>query len=173
MDLRYPVGEFKYDGPNNQEQRIDLISQIEQAPQNLRKAVDRLSPEQLDTTYRPEGWTVRQVIHHLPDSHINSYIRFRWALTEDEPIIKAYDETLWAELYDARNSPPEVSLSLLEALHRRWVLLLRSLTAEDFKRTYRHPQMGLMTVDQTLSLEAWHGRHHIAHVTSLRERMNW
>jgi uncharacterized damage-inducible protein DinB len=173
MDLRYPIGEFKYNGPNTRQQQIELINQIAEAPRNLRNAARDLSAEQLDTPYRPDGWTVRQVIHHLPDSHVNSYVRFKWALTEDEPVIKAYDEVRWSDLEDARNAPPEISLSLLEALHRRWVLVLRSLTAEDFKRTYRRPELGLMTLDKTLSLYAWHGRHHVSHITSLRERMSW
>jgi len=172
-DLRYPIGEFKYDRPNSQEQRIDLINQIAEAPARLRQASEGLTEAQFDTPYRPDGWTVRQVIHHLPDSHINSYVRFKWALTEEEPSIKAYDEVRWSELDDARNAPAEVSVSLLEALHRRWVLVLRALSDNDFNRTYRHPELGIMTIDKTLSLEAWHGRHHVAHITSLRERMGW
>jgi hypothetical protein len=173
MDLRYPIGEFKYDRPNTREQQIELINQIDEAPRNLRNAARGLSAEQLDTPYRPYGWTVRQVIHHVPDSHMNSYVRFKWALTEEEPMIKAYDEVRWSDLNDARNAPPEVSLALLEALHKRWVLVLRALTAKDFARSYRHPELGPMTLDKTLSLEAWHGRHHVSHITSLRERMGW
>jgi len=173
MDLRYPIGEFKYDGPNTREQQAVLIDQIDEEPRNLCEAVKDLFPEQLDTPYRPDGWTVRQVTHHLADSHLNSYVRFKWTLTEEEPTIKAYDEVRWSDLDDARSAPPEVSLLLLEALHRRRILLLRSLTAADFKRTYRHRHTGLMTLDKALSLYAWHGRHHISHITSLREKLGW
>ncbi|MGH9764846.1 MAG: YfiT family bacillithiol transferase, partial [Blastocatellia bacterium] len=139
----------------------------------LRSAAEGLSAEQLDTPYRPNGWTVRQVIHHLPDSHMNAYVRFKLAITEAEPTIKAYDEVRWAELDDSRKAPPEVSLSLFEALHHRWVLVLRALSDDDFNLTFKHPELGLMTLDKLLSLEAWHGRHHVAHITSLRERMGW
>jgi len=132
-----------------------------------------LSQEQIDTPYRPGGWTVRQVVHHVPDSHLNSYIRFRLALTEQEPTIKPYDEKRWAELADSRTGPMEVSLALLESLHARWVLLLRALTAADWKRTYRHPELGVVNLERTASLYAWHGRHHVAHITSLRQRMGW
>jgi len=172
-DLQYPIGPFRYDGPNSEQQRVELINQIEEAPGRLWEAAKGLSTEQLDTPYRPEGWTVRQVIHHVPDSHMNSYIRIKWALTEDAPAIKAYHEGRWAELDDSRNASPELSLALLEALHRRLVLVLRSLSPADFERTYTHPETGLMTIDKTLSLEAWHGRHHVAHITSLRERRGW
>jgi len=132
-----------------------------------------LSTEQLDTPYRPGGWTVRQVVHHLPDSHLNSYIRFRLALTEKEPTIKPYDQERWAELDDAKTAPIEPSLALLEALHQRWIMLLRSLIPADFARTFNHPEMGIVTLDATLRLYEWHGRHHTAHITSLRERMGW
>ena len=160
-------GDLTYD----QVQR--LIDQIAEAPAKLRAAVEGLSPEQLDTTYRPGGWTVRQVVHHLPDSHLNSYVRFKLALTEDQPTIKPYHEDRWAELEDGRNAPVELSLSLLESLHARWVLLLRSLTAEDLARTFNHPELGIIRLDTNVSLYAWHGRHHIAQITSLRERMGW
>jgi len=132
-----------------------------------------LSEQQLDTPYRDGGWTVRQVVHHMPDSHMNSYVRLRLALTENEPIIKPYVEHLWADLYDARTAPIAVSLALLEALHQRWVMLLRSLKPADFSRTFRHPENGVRTIDWLLQLYAWHGRHHVAHITSLRERMKW
>ncbi|HLI30711.1 MAG TPA: putative metal-dependent hydrolase, partial [Terriglobia bacterium] len=146
---------------------------IEEVPARLRAAVKGLSDAQLDTPYREGGWTVRQVVHHLADSHMNSYVRFRLALTESEPTIKTYDQTRWAELRDARTAPVEPSLALLESLHKRWVLLLKSLEAADFSRTFRHPDRGTMTLDQNLALYAWHGRHHVAHITSLRERMGW
>lgn len=173
MDLQYPVGKFKWEGVITDEQRQQLIDQIEQAPAQLRKALAGLTEEQIDTPYRPGGWTVRQVVHHLPDSHMNAYVRVRLALTEDEPTIKVYDQERWATLEDARTAPVELSLSLLESLHRRFVLLLRSLRAEDFARTFQHPEMGVMTLDKLLGMYAWHGRHHTAHVTSLRDRMGW
>jgi len=173
MDLQYPVGKFKWEGVITDEQRRQLIAQIEQAPAQLRKALAGLTEEQVDTPYRPGGWTVRQVVHHLPDSHMNAYVRFQLALTEDEPTIKPYDQERWATLKDARTAPAELSLSLLESLHRRFVLLLRSLRAEDFARTFLHPEMGVVTLDKYLGMYAWHGRHHIAHVTSLRDRMGW
>jgi hypothetical protein len=173
MDLRYPIGPFHYDGPLADEPRQHLIEQIEAAPARLRAAVEGLSPQQLETPYRPGGWTVRQVVHHLPDSHLNGYIRFRLALTEDEPTIKPYHEERWAALHDARQAPIDSSLVLLEALHQRWVLLLRALTAPDWARTFIHPEFGAVSLDMHVSTYAWHGRHHVAHITSLRERMGW
>ena len=125
------------------------------------------------TPYRPDGWTVRQVVHHVPDSHLNSYCRFKLALTEDEPVIRAYHEDRWAELEEARTAPVEVSLALLESLHRRWVLMLNSLAPSDFQRTFRHPDIGVVSLAQNVCLYAWHGRHHTAHITSLREREGW
>ena len=173
MDLRYPIGQFHYEGPLTDAQRRRLIDQIEEAPAKLQAAVEGLSPQQLETPYRPGGWTVRQVVHHLPDSHLNSYIRFRLALTEDEPTIKPYYENRWAELGDARHAPIDISLALLAALHRRWVLLLRALGPRELSRTFVHPELGVVDLDMNLSLYAWHGRHHVAHITSLRERMGW
>ncbi|MFY9583632.1 MAG: bacillithiol transferase BstA [Candidatus Acidiferrales bacterium] len=172
-DLRYPIGEFSYPGEQTADERRRAIEEIEAAPVRLRAAVQGLSPQQLDTPYRSGGWTVRQVVHHVPDSHLNAYTRFKLALTEDEPTIKPYDEARWAELADVRTAALEVSLALLEALHQRWILLLRSLRPEDFRRTLRHPQRGVMTLEQMLCYYAWHGRHHVAHITSLRERMGW
>jgi uncharacterized damage-inducible protein DinB len=172
-DLRYPIGKFKYDGaPTSEQQRI-FLDQIAETPAKLRSAVSELSETQLDTPYRPGGWTVRQVVHHVPDSHLNSYVRFKLALTENEPTIKPYAEDRWAELADTKTTPIEVSLTLLESLHDRWVRLLRSLTAEEWKRTFRHPELGAMTLEKALALYAWHGRHHVAHVMSLRERSEW
>jgi hypothetical protein len=173
MDLQYPIGKFQWEGVITDAQREQLIDQIEQAPAQLRQAVAGLTEGQLDTPYRPEGWTVKQVVHHVPDAHMNAYVRFRLALTEDEPTIKPYAQERWAALKDARTAPPELSLSLLESLHRRWVLLLRSLRAADFARTFRHPEIGLVTLDKYLGMAAWHSRHHIAHITSLRDRMGW
>ena len=173
MDLRYPIGPFSFEGPLTEAQRQHVIDQIEETPGRLRTAVESLSPQQLDTPYRPAGWTVRQVIHHVPDSHLNSYIRLKLALTEDVPTIKPYREERWAELEDARHAPIDMSLTLLDSLHRRWVLLLRSLTTQDFARTFFHPELGTVSLEQYISLCAWHGRHHVAHITSLRERMGW
>jgi len=172
-DLRYPVGDFEWKGPITDAERHRFIGEIEQTPARLRTAVKGLTEQQLDTPYRPGGWTVRQVVHHLPDSHTNSYTRFRLALTENDPIIKPYDEGKWAELADARTAPIEISLNLLESLHHRWVMLLRSFNEKDWARTFRHPERGPMTLDKNLALYAWHGRHHVAHITSLRERMGW
>lgn len=173
MDLRYPIGPFKLESAPTDEDIRRAIDEIAQAPAKLRAAVEGLSKEQLDTPYRPGGWTVRQVVHHVPDSHLNSYCRFKLSLTEDEPTIKAYREDRWAELEDSRATPIEVSLALLESLHERWVLLLESLDLTDFQRTFRHPEIGVVTLAQNAGLYAWHGRHHVAHITSLRERMGW
>jgi len=172
-DLQYPIERFKLEGAPTQHEIGRAIDEIAEAPANLRAAVEGLSLEQLDTPYRPGGWTVRQVVHHVPDSHLNSYCRFKLALTEEEPTIKAYHEDRWAELDDARTAPIEVSLAMLEALHKRWVLLLKSLAPTDFARTFRHPEIGVVTLAQNACLYAWHGRHHVAHVTSLRDRMGW
>ena len=172
-DLRFPVGKFHHEGSVNDQQKQAFLDEIEQTPAKLRAAVGGLSDSQLDTPYRPDGWTVRQVVHHVPDSHLNSYVRFKLALTEDEPTIKTYAEDRWAELSDTKATPIEVSLVLLESLHHRWVRLLRSLTPEQWKRRFRHPELGPMTLEKTLALYAWHGRHHVAHITELRKRMSW
>ncbi|MBZ5626901.1 MAG: bacillithiol transferase BstA [Acidobacteriia bacterium] len=173
MDLRYPIGTFDITCPVAPEARPQLIDQIAVAPARLREAVRGLTAEQLQTPYRPGGWTVRQTVHHVADSHMNSYIRLRLALTEEEPVIKPYDEGKWAELVDARTAPVEVSLELLHSLHHRWVALLQSLSDADFRRTFRHPALGLVRLDANLALYAWHGRHHTAHITGLRERNGW
>jgi uncharacterized damage-inducible protein DinB len=172
-DLRYPIGKFHFDGSLNEDQKDKFLDDIAQAPASLRAAVKGLSQQQLDTPYRPEGWTVRQVTHHVPDSHLNAYVRFKLALTEDEPTIKPYAEDRWAQLADTQATPVEVSLTMLDSLHDRWLRLLRSLRPEDWKRTFRHPEMGVMNLEKTLALYAWHGRHHVAHMTSLRERNGW
>ncbi|HMC32414.1 MAG TPA: putative metal-dependent hydrolase, partial [Candidatus Angelobacter sp.] len=140
---------------------------------NLRAAVAGLSAQQLDTPYREGGWTVRQVVHHVPDSHLNAYTRCKLALTESEPKIRDYDEARWADLADTRDTPVEVSLALLEALHRRWVILWRGLKEQDFSRTYQHPESGVNSLQQVLAQYAWHGAHHLAHIISLRQRMGW
>jgi hypothetical protein len=173
-DPRYPVGTFVPPAaPLSPEQREVLIREIEDAPAKLRAAVGGLSEAQLDTPYREGGWTVRQVVHHVPDSHVNSYVRFRLAVTEDEPTIRPYMEDRWAELPDARTAPVELSLTLLETLHRRWTILLRSFDEAQWRRTFRHPDLGTVSLERNLALYAWHGRHHVAHVTSLRGRMGW
>jgi len=172
-DLRYPVGRFRRPDALTSQERNSAISEIADAPQRLRQAVADLDDTQLDTAYRPGGWTVRQVAHHMADSHINSYVRFRLALTEDEPVIKPYEEARWAELSDARTMPVEPSLALLDAMHSRWVGLLRSMSVEGFARTFRHPELGLVTLDGNVALYAWHGRHHVAHIANLRARMGW
>jgi uncharacterized damage-inducible protein DinB len=171
-DPRYPIGKFSYNGSLSAEQKKQYLDDIEQTPARLRNAVRGLSDPQLDTPYRDGGWTVRQVVHHVPDSHMNSYIRFKLALTEDGPTIKPYMEDRWAELPDSK-APIENSLALLESLHHRWTPLLRSLSDADWSRTFNHPDLGPMTLERTLALYAWHGRHHVAHVTSLREKMGW
>jgi uncharacterized damage-inducible protein DinB len=175
--LRYPIGKFEWVPPENDGQmakrRVHSIDVLAALPENLRAAADGLDKKQLDTPYRPEGWTVRQVLHHVPDSHLNAYIRFKWALTEFEPAIKTYKEDLWAKLPDSEQTPVETSLHLLHALHARWVTLLRAMTAEDFARTLRHPEMGVLSLDRMLALYAWHSAHHTAHITALRTRMGW
>jgi len=172
-DLRYPVGEFRFPKSVSPQELALFIDEIAETPERMRAAITGLSEPQLDTPYRPGGWTVRQLAHHVPDSHINSYVRFRLALTEDEPVIKPYEEARWAELPDARTAPVEMSLALLENLHARWVPLLRSLYDVEWKRTFRHPELGLVSLENNAALYAWHGRHHVAHVTKLRERMGW
>jgi uncharacterized damage-inducible protein DinB len=172
-DLRYPIGKFHFDGTLTEAQKKDSIDDIARTPAHLRAAVKGLTDAQFETPYRPGGWTVRQLVHHVPDSHVNSYVRFKLALTEDEPTIKPYAEDRWAELADTKATPVEVSLTLLESLHDRWVRLLRSLTADEWKRSFRHPALGAMTLEKTLALYAWHGRHHVTHITNLREREGW
>ncbi|HEV3199888.1 MAG TPA: bacillithiol transferase BstA [Bryobacteraceae bacterium] len=173
MDLRYPIGPFDLTTPVAPETRPQLIGQIAVAPAGLREAVRSLNIQQLDTPYRPGGWTVRQTVHHVADSHMNAYVRLRLALTEEAPTIKPYDEAQWAELVDARTLAVEVSLELLDSLHHRWVALLKTLSDADFARTFRHPELGLVRLDTNLALYAWHGRHHAAHITGLRQRNGW
>lgn len=172
-DLRYPIGKFTPKPSTTDVERAELIRQIEETPRELQKAVDGLNEEQLDTPYRPQGWTVRQVAHHLPDSHLNAYIRFKLGVTEQHPRIKPYDETAWAEMPEAKTADISMSLALLTSLHARWVAFLKNLKTEDFARTLDHPETGSMTLDTLLQLYGWHGRHHVAHITSLRKRMGW
>ena len=178
MDLQYPVGKFAWTRSGegllaSEAERQQWLAEIEEMPARLRAAIAGLTEAQLDTPYRPEGWTVRQVVHHLADSHLNSYVRFRLALTEDEPTIKPYEQQLWANLTDARTAAVEISLSLVDTLHQRWVLLLRSLKPQDFARAFKHPELGRVTLERNLALYAWHGKHHVAHITSLRQRSGW
>jgi hypothetical protein len=172
-DLRYPIGKFEPITSLTADQRRAGIDAIAEAPGRLSSAVTGLAAAQLDTPYRPGGWTVPQVVHHIPDSHLNSYVRFKLALTEDEPTVKTYDEALWAELADAKTAPIAPSLALLENLHTRWVLLLRSFTSAEWARTFRHAEWGQVPLDFTLAQYAWHGKHHVAHITALRERNSW
>jgi DinB superfamily len=165
QDLRYPVGKYQPPEKISLEQRAEWIDVIEALPEKLKQAVSSLTEVQLDTPYRPGGWTVRQVVHHLPDSHLNSYVRFRLAVTEEAPAIRAYDEAKWAELPDAKTGPIGPSLLILEGLHQRWTALLRTLDDDAFARTFRHPELGEVRLDWTLGLYAWHCRHHLAHIT--------
>jgi len=173
MDLRYPIGEFKFAAPLSDVEREACIANIEATPARMRAAVAGLDEKQLDTPYRPEGWTVRQVVHHVPESHLNSYIRFKLAMTEDEPTIKPYFEDRWAQLDDARTAPIALSLDLLDAVHARWLWFLRTLRPTDFQRAFRHPELGIVSLEKNVALYAWHGQHHVAQITSLRERMGW
>jgi uncharacterized damage-inducible protein DinB len=173
-DLQYPVGKFDWSAPVSEADYPRLIAEIAETPGALRSAVAGLSRDQLETRYRPGGWTVKQVVHHVPDSHMNAYCRFKLALTEDEPTIKPYDQEKWAELADSQRVPIDVSLDMLDSLHQRWVALLRSMAAADFNRGLRHPEHGrVLTLAQMLGLYAWHGRHHVGHITSLRKREGW
>jgi uncharacterized damage-inducible protein DinB len=176
-DLRYPIGKFEWVPAKNEEQmaqrRVEYVDVLAKLPGNFSRAVTDLTPEQLDTPYRPEGWTVRQLVHHVPDSHANAYIRFKLALTEYEPAIKPYKEDMWAKLPDTANTPIDVSLQLLDALHARWVTLLRAMDSSDFARTLRHPELGVLNLNRMLALYAWHSAHHTAHIAKLRERMGW
>lgn len=173
MDFQYPIGKFQPPGKVSNQDRETFIQQIEEAPAALWSAVTGLSEEQLDTPYREGGWTVRQVVHHVADSHMNAFVRFKLAMTEVQPAVKTYEQQLWAELSDAKTVPVVVSLNLVDSLHKRFVALLRSMSAPDFARTMSHPEMGVVPLDQYLALYAWHGRHHVAHITSLRERKGW
>mgnify|MGYP003549191218 FL=1 len=172
-DPRYPIGKFDHNITVTKEMRSDFIKTIESLPSQLRIEVENLSQQQLDTPYRDGGWTIRQVVHHLPDSHINCYVRFKLALTEDNPQIKTYEEHLWAELQDSFKTPIDVSLSLLESLHKRWAILLRSLTDKQFEKTFQHPEWEKITLSKTLALYAWHSKHHLAHITELKKKMGW
>ena len=172
-ELRYPIGRFRAP-PEVTAPTVDgWIAEIERLPGELRRAVEPLSPEQLETRYRPGGWTIRQVVHHVVDSHLNSYVRFKWALTEDRPRIKTYYEERWAELPDYGAAPVGLSLELLDVLHRRWVVLLRALGPAELAREFLHPDTGVVRLDVNIGIYAWHGRHHLAHVEGVVRRMGW
>ena len=172
-DLRYPIGRFEYPDRVQHDEIVRAVSRIEQLPVEMRRAIDGLTPEQLDTPYRPGGWTVRQVAHHVPDSHLNAYVRTKLALTEEDPVIRPYDEQRWAELADTAEAPVGTSIVLLEALHERWTILLRSCTSADFERPLRHPEIGALSLGALIVQYGWHGDHHVAHITRLREREGW
>lgn len=171
-DLRYPLGRFAFAGADDNS-RAEAIETIAALPARMRAAVKGMSEAQLDTPYRPGGWTVRQVVHHVPDSHANALIRFKFALTEEVPRIKPYDEAKWAELADGRTGPVASSLAMLDGLHARWTLLLRSMRPVDFERQLEHPEQGILPLDRMLALYAWHSRHHVAHITELARREGW
>lgn len=170
--LRYPVGRFTPGATHTRDTREASIEVLRRLPERLAAAVDDLSREQLDTPYRDGGWTVRQVVHHVADSHANSYVRLKLALTEDWPTIQPYDEAAWARLADS-SLPVKISLDLLAALHARWVAVLEAMNDDDFRRGYVHPESGRQDLDRVLALYEWHSRHHTAHITGLRTRMGW
>ncbi|MCA1624320.1 MAG: putative metal-dependent hydrolase [Acidobacteria bacterium] len=171
-DLRFPLGKFEKNIEITAELRKEFVQTISQLPKNLKKAISGLSDEQLETPYRPEGWTVRQTVHHIADSHLNSFIRFKLALTEDVPTIRPYAEDRWAELADSK-MPIDVSLKIIEGIHARWTALLESMSDEDFQKELNHPDSGKWTLEKMLGLYEWHSRHHTAHITKLRERNDW
>ncbi len=172
--LRFPIGRFAPPEAYNAEQIKLFINEIEKLPVALRQETNGLSDDQLDQLYRPEGWTIRQVVHHLADSHLNSYTRFKLALTEDHPSIRPYQEGLWAELPDGKHAPIDLSLDILDSLHRRWVLVLQQMTPEQWTRTFFHPEYKTTwSIQQAMAIYAWHGKHHLAHITELKNRMGW
>jgi uncharacterized damage-inducible protein DinB len=173
MDPRYPIGKMEMPKEITTAKRQQAIASIAATPKNLREAVRGLNDAQLDTPYREGGWTVKQVIHHVPDSHMNAYVRLKLALTEDKPTIKTYDESVWANLADSKSAPIEVSQKLLDSLHERWDRVWRSLKAEDFSRPLVHPDSGERNIDWLLFVYEWHGRHHAAHITELRKQKGW
>lgn len=173
MDPRYPIGTFEQPKDVTSAMRQQAIASIAETPARLRAAVKGLNEAQLDTPYRAGGWTVRQVVHHVPDSHLNAYVRLKLALTEEKPTIKPYDEAAWALLADSKSTPIEVSQTLLDCVHDRWIRLWRSLEPGQFARILVHPDYGERTVDWLLYLYEWHGRHHTAHITELRKQKGW
>lgn len=171
-DLSYPIGKYDKDTKITAEQRKQFIKEIAELPEILQEAVKNLNEHQLDTPYRPEGWTVRQVIHHVGDSHLNSFIRFKLALTEDNPTIRPYAEDLWAKTAEYK-MPVAVSLRLVDSIHQRWATLLESMSDIDFARTLNHPETGAWTLENLLGMYVWHGKHHAAHITNLKKRNGW
>lgn len=171
--LKYPIGRYQVADNINKTSIDNWIKEIESLPQRLTDAVKGLKLDQLRTPYRPDGWTVQQVVHHIADSHMNSYIRFKLALTEDNPMIKPYDEKLWAELPDSKLTDVSVSLDLIKALHKRWAILLKQLSKEELDKEFLHPESGMKKLNETICHYAWHGMHHLAQITSLKQRMNW
>ncbi|PTX55127.1 DinB family protein [Melghirimyces profundicolus] len=170
-NLRYPIGRFDL---SRQKESVDWhIWMLSETPNRLRDAVSGLTPEQLNTPYRPGGWTVRQVVHHLPDSHLNGYLRFKLALTENRPTIQPYNQDRWAKLSDTADIPVEVSVQFLDTLHQRWVGLLQTMRPEQFQKGYVHPDEGFLSLEKALRHYSWHSRHHLAQILTLRERMNW
>lgn len=171
-DLRFPIGKFDSNFEMTTEMRSAFVRTISELPDSLKTSIQGLNESQLDTEYRPDGWTVRQVVHHVADSHLNSYCRFKLALTEDFPTIRAYHEDRWAELSDSK-LPVEPSLKIIEGIHYRWTNLLESMSVEDFQRKINHPESGEWTLDKFLGLYDWHSKHHTAHITALRGRKGW
>lgn len=172
--LKYPIGRFNTPDVITEQDLKNYISNIEKLPGNLRRLVENLSDEQLNTNYRKGGWNVKQVIHHLADSHLNAFIRFKLTLTEDTPTVKAYYEDKWAELGDYKITPVEVSLNLLDSLHIRWINLLRSMSSKDFSKTFFHPEYGKdFSLNEIAAMYSWHCRHHYAHIEDLKKRMKW
>ena len=173
-ELKYPIGKFVKPDTFTPEILNHYIRNIESFPSRLRTEVEHLTDEQLDTRYRPDGWTIRQVVNHCADSHMNSFMRFKLALTEDTPTIKPYFENRWAELADSKRMPIEPALKILEGLHQRWVVILKSLTKEDLEKKYIHPERGKeLRLDETVGLYAWHCNHHLAHITNLKKSRHW
>ena len=172
-DIRYPVGPCEWPAEVTADERGRHIRDLVEMPARLREAVAGLAPQHLDIPYREGGWTIRQIVHHIPDSHIHSYTRFKLALTEDQPTIKPYDEARSAELPEARTAPLEVSIDLVDALHRRWVMMLDHMTDADLERSLRHPEIGVLTLKTVLAGYGWHSRHHVAQILATRRRMSW
>lgn len=173
VDLRYPVGKWEKKGPLTHDEREKFIESVAATPERFKKAVTGLNDNQLNTPYRPGGWTVRQTIHHVADSHMNAFIRMRLGVTEVEPTVKPYDEKMWAELIDSRTAPVDDSLTIIDSVHHRWVMMMRGMREIDFMRSIVHPENGKMTLDDVLALYEWHGRHHSGHITALRQRAGW
>jgi uncharacterized damage-inducible protein DinB len=171
--LKYPIGRYQVEDNINKSSIDNWIKEIESLPQKLSAAVKGLKQDQLQTPYRPDGWTVQQVIHHIADSHMNAYIRFKLTLTEEKPMVKPYDEKLWAELPDTKLVDINVSLDLIKSLHERWIALLKQLNAEELNKEFLHPESGMKNLKETICHYAWHGNHHLAHITSLKQRMKW